>query len=133
MNHQIHRIRPFAAGLNVKDFLAFYASRPDKERWELIEGVAVMMPQPTLAHNRIALNLAMALILGFRRTRAPLFAYTDSGVRTPGVSNYMPRPDVMVAASSSSYENASQSYRLAAEVLSPSNSKRDVRLKLRHY
>jgi Uma2 family endonuclease len=42
-------------------FRAFYASRPDEERWELIDGLAVMMTPPSLAHQRIASNLQLLL------------------------------------------------------------------------
>ena len=35
-----------------EEFLGFVAKRPDGERWQLIDGVAVMMPPPTKAHQR---------------------------------------------------------------------------------
>ena len=38
-------------GLSVDTFRAFYASRPDEEHWELIDGVAMMMAAPTLTHH----------------------------------------------------------------------------------
>lgn len=37
--------------LSVELFRGFLESRPDEERWELIDGVAVMMAPPTLAHQ----------------------------------------------------------------------------------
>lgn len=33
--------------LTIDEFLAFYETRPDGEKWELIEGVARMSPTPT--------------------------------------------------------------------------------------
>jgi Uma2 family endonuclease len=45
----------------VEEFLAFYEARPNGEKWELIEGIAVMSPAPTEWHQVIAGNLTMAL------------------------------------------------------------------------
>ena len=46
---------------SVQAFRAFVETRPEEERWELIDGVAVMMNPPTLAHQRIAGNLERLL------------------------------------------------------------------------
>ncbi len=43
--------------MSIELFRAFYSTRPDEERWQLIDGVAVMMPPPIPAHQRIASNL----------------------------------------------------------------------------
>ena len=43
---------------SVEEFFALMESRPEEERWQLIDGVAMMMPPPTLVHQRIASNLA---------------------------------------------------------------------------
>ncbi len=42
-------------------FSAFQQRRPDHERWELIAGIPMMMPPPTLIHNHIAENLSQLL------------------------------------------------------------------------
>src|SRR5262249_726321 len=47
--------------LSVELFRGFLEGRPDEEHWELIDGVAVMMAPPTLAHQRIASNLQLLL------------------------------------------------------------------------
>ena len=47
--------------LSVELFRGFLEGRPDEERWELIEGVPVMMAPPTLAHQLIASNLQRLL------------------------------------------------------------------------
>jgi hypothetical protein len=39
------------------DFRAFQATRPDHERWELVGGVAIPGPRPTILHNYLAGNL----------------------------------------------------------------------------
>jgi Uma2 family endonuclease len=48
-------------GLSVDAFRAFYQGRPDEERWELINGVPMMMAPPTFVHQRIARNLERLL------------------------------------------------------------------------
>jgi len=47
--------------LSVHVFRRFVEGRPEEERWELIDGVAVMMAPPTLAHQIIAGNLQRLL------------------------------------------------------------------------
>ncbi len=47
--------------MTLEEFLAFARSRPDEERWELVEGVAVMNPSPTSWHEVIYANICAAL------------------------------------------------------------------------
>ena len=58
MAERAERSRP---GLSVEAFRAFYQGRPDEERWELIDGVPMMMAPPTFLHQRIASNLERML------------------------------------------------------------------------
>ena len=55
---------------SVEEFFALMESRPEEERWQLIDGVAMMMPPPTLVHQRIASNLALELDMRFRSMHA---------------------------------------------------------------
>jgi Uma2 family endonuclease len=50
-----------AEPLSVKDFLDFVETRPDTERWELHDGVLVMMDEPVVGHQMVAGNLDRAL------------------------------------------------------------------------
>ena len=43
--------------LSIEAFRAWIESRPGEERWELIDGVPVMMAPATRDHQRIASNL----------------------------------------------------------------------------
>ena len=45
----------------IADYEAFIAERPGEERWELVDGVIVMMTNPTENHGQIAMNLAAPL------------------------------------------------------------------------
>ena len=119
--------------MDVDAFMAFVKTRPHGEHWELIEGVAVMMAPATYAHQRIAYNLCMLLNGAFAAHELDLFAYFDVGVRTTGVKNFQPQPDVVVVSGVAGYNLYSEHYQLVAEVLSPSNARREIGMKLRHY
>src|SRR4051794_11866798 len=88
--------RPLPGTMDVDEFMAFLETRPDNERWDLIEGVAVMMAPPSYAHQRITRNLCELLNSAFGGLGLDLFAYFNAGVRTPDVRNFQPGPDVVV-------------------------------------
>ena len=124
---------PRSGTMDVDEFMAFYETRPNGEHWELIEGVAVMMAPPSVAHQRIARNLSELLNSAFAAQRLDLFAYMAIGVRTPGVMNFQPEPDVVVLSGVAGYDLYSEHFQLAAEVLAPSNTRTEIDLKLRRY
>ncbi|MFL4985373.1 MAG: Uma2 family endonuclease [Xanthobacteraceae bacterium] len=125
--------RPLSGTMDVDEFMAFLETRPKGEHWELIEGVAVMMAPPSYAHQRIVSNLCNLLNSAFAAQSLDLYAYPGTGVRTPGVRNFQPQPDVVVAPGVSGYELYSERFQLVAEVLSPSNTRTEIDLKLRRY
>jgi len=125
--------QPLSGTMDVDEFMAFLETRPHGEHWELIEGVAMMMAPATYAHQRIAYNLCILLNGAFAVHHLDLFAYFDVGVRTIGVRNFQPQPDVVVVPGVSGYNLYSERYQLVAEVLSPSNTRREIGLKLRQY
>jgi Uma2 family endonuclease len=51
----------------------------------------------------------------------------------PGVVNFQPEPDAVVAPGTAGYELYTEYFRLVAEILSPSNTRREIGLKLRRY
>jgi Uma2 family endonuclease len=119
--------------MDVDEFMAFLETRPDEERWELIEGVAVMMAPPSYAHQRIASNLCTVLNNAFATQRLDLFAYQRAGVRNPGLRNFQPEPDVVVVPGVAGYDLYAENFQLAGEILSPTNTRREIDLKLRRY
>jgi len=125
--------RPHSGTMDVDEFMVFLETRPKKERWHLIEGTAVRMPPPTLAHQRIACNLCELLNHAFAAQRLDLFAYHRIAIRLPGVRNFQPEPDVVVTADPAGYELYTQDFRLVAEILSASNTRSDFDKKLRRY
>jgi Uma2 family endonuclease len=125
--------RPLPGSMDVDEFMAFLETRPKGEHWDLIEGIAVMMAPPSYAHQRIARNLCELLNSAFATQRLDLFAYFNVGVRSPGVRNFQPEPDVAVVPGIAGYDLYSERFRLVAEVLSPSNTRHEIDLKLRRY
>jgi Uma2 family endonuclease len=119
--------------MDLDEFMALLETRPKGERWDLIEGVAVMMAPPSVAHQRIAYNLCNLLNGAFSATGLDLFAYIGVGVRTPGVTNFQPEPDVAVLPGVAGYDFYAEQFQLVAEILSPSNTRREIDLKLRRY
>ena len=124
---------PLSGTMDVDEFTAFYETRPQGEHWQLIEGVAVMMAPPSYAHQRITRNLCELLNSSFSAQRLDLFAYFSSGVRNAGVRNFQPEPDVVVVPGVAGYDIYSEHFQLVAEVLSPTNTRTEIGLKLRRY
>lgn len=113
--------------LSVAAFRTWVASRPDEERWELVDGVPMMMAPPTRDHQRIASNLERLLNEAMERLpegRTPrLAAYQRIGVNlAPVVQNYDPEPDVVVVEVTEGDDpRYADRFFLAAEVVSPSD------------
>jgi Uma2 family endonuclease len=125
--------QPLSGNMDVDEFMAFLETRPDEEHWELIEGVAVMMAPASYAHQRIVSNMCTLLNSAFQARGLDLFAYFDAGVRSPGVRNFQPEPDVVVVPGVAGRELYSERFQLVAEVLSPTNTRQEIDLKLRRY
>jgi Uma2 family endonuclease len=111
--------------LSLELFRGFLEGRPDEERWELIDGVAVMMAPPTLAHQRIASNLQRLLTDALERRAATLTAYQRAGINLgPSIEYYDPEPDVVVIDADASQEpdrRYADRFYLAAEIVSSSD------------
>jgi Uma2 family endonuclease len=118
--------------LSVALFRGFLEGRPEEERWELIDGLPVMMAPPTKAHQRIASNLERLLNDALEAQGSPWAAYQGIGVNLgPRIQYYDPEPDVVVVDAERDDERYSDLFYLAAEVVSSSDrnyveSKREV-------
>ncbi|MFL6946793.1 MAG: Uma2 family endonuclease [Xanthobacteraceae bacterium] len=79
--------------LSVELFRGFVDGRPDEEHWELIDGVAIMMAPPTVAHQCIASNLQRVLYAALERHAPTLSVFQRTGVNlAPAVEYYDPEP-----------------------------------------
>lgn len=114
-------------------FLEFYMTRPNEERWQLIDGLAIMMVPPSFLHQRIASNFQTLLRDALRRTRPDLFPFENVGLRIPNVSDFNPQPDVAVCHADLTHEHYADAFFLVAEVISPSNTAEMIQRKLELY
>jgi Uma2 family endonuclease len=111
--------------LSVDVFRGFLEGRPEEERWELINGVAVMTAPPTLAHQIIAGNLQRLLNDALENCAPTLIACQRAGVNIgPSIEHYDPEPDVVVIdadAAETPGERYADRFYLAAEIVSSSD------------
>src|SRR5262245_63771130 len=88
---------PLRARMSVELFRSFVEGRPDEEHWELVNGVAMMMAPPTLAHQRIASNLERLLLDALESHAPTMTAFQAICVNLgPAIDDYDPEPDVVV-------------------------------------
>jgi Uma2 family endonuclease len=119
---------------DVDAFMAFLGSRPEKEKWQLVDGMAQRIVTPPLfVHQRIAGNLMIALNEALRISRTDLFAYLEAGVRVPGRRDFQAEPDVLVVSSNPPDGHWTENFLLAAEILSPSNDRERIDRKVELY
>jgi Uma2 family endonuclease len=85
----------FAGSMSGSEFRAFQNRRPDHERWELVDGVPMMMTTPTIAHNRIAGNLERLLNATLDQFDPSRLATQRPGIELGSLA-YRPEPDVGV-------------------------------------
>jgi Uma2 family endonuclease len=123
------------AKLTLAEYVAFIDTRPGSERWQLIDGMAMLMPQPTLRHQRIASHLCHVLMDHFRARRLPLLPIFRIGLIVPSVELFRPFGDVVVADDTAGEEDTAfvERFHLVAEVLSDGDMETDIPAKCRHY
>lgn len=122
-------------GLTVEEFLAFAETRPQEERWELIEGVPVLNPAPTKWHQTIATNICASLATQRDAIDAPWIAIIGVGAVVPASPRSLPQPDVMVLPWPLETPEAHVAHDALVlfEVLSRSNTKKDQAWRRRMY
>ena len=122
-----------ASLLTEEQYEVFLRTRPEEERWQLIDGVAVMMPPPTLRHQVIGGNLYRALSEALERNRPELIALYESGLRIEGVPAFLPVPDLLVVDQPVGEGSYADRFYLTAEILSDSNTQEYMSLKVERY
>jgi Uma2 family endonuclease len=111
--------------MTIEEFLAFTDTRPDGERWELIEGVPVLNASPTDYHQVVVANIS-GFLWRIKAERNPSwFVMSGTGTRVPASEDSLPVPDVMVKEHPPTGTAASDDALVLFEVLSPSNRKAD--------
>ncbi len=119
--------------MTIEEFLAFTDSRPDEERWELIEGVAVLNPSPVEHHQLIVANIVTFLMTHKQRTGVAWLPMLGVGTRVPVSPHSLPQPDVFVKEGEASSSAVTDDALVLFEVLSRSNTKADQAWRRRVY
>ena len=121
--------------MTVEEFYALTDTRPDEEKWELIDGEPVLNASPSELHQRIIKNLSFALATLERRPGTTWEMLPGLGVRVSDTSR--PEPDVLIvpiSGESSDPQGRDRSDVIVTfEVLSPSTASRDLRWKRTAY
>jgi Uma2 family endonuclease len=115
--------------MNAEEFFAFTATRPDDEKWELIDGEPVLNASATRLHQKIILNLTV-LLDQFARNAA-WEVLPGLGVRLSTIS--VPVPDLLIRPNDDLKGVECDDMMVAFEVLSPSTANRDLRWKRKAY
>jgi Uma2 family endonuclease len=121
--------------MTVEEFYAFTDTRPDEEKWELIDGEPILNAAPSQMHQLIIKNVIVALTIRERELNAPWMVLPELGVRVSDKDR--PEPDILVIP----FHHRSIDPRgrdvsaviVAFEVLSPSTEGRDLRWKRNAY
>ncbi len=119
--------------MTIEEFLAYMDTRPDGERWELIEGVAIMNASPTQWHQVIAANIVHVLMTTKAARNAPWLPLLGVGTRVPISPNSLPQPDVYVQEGDAQSSPVTDDALILFEVLSKSNTKADRTWRRRVY
>jgi Uma2 family endonuclease len=117
--------------MRAEEFYAFTDTRPDEEKWELIDGEPLLNPTPSYSHQMIVANLIVLLHEARLRSPGGWRAVPGIGVRLSEVS--VPVPDVLIRPDNFIKGVECDDMIVAFEVLSPSTAKRDLRWKRSAY
>lgn len=109
-----------------------YLSWPEDERWEIVEGEAFAMAPPLTRHQRIQMDLSVALHPFFRKGPCQLFA-APTGVKLS--EQDVVEPDILVVCDPRQIKPAhiEGPPKLVIEILSPSSTAHDRIRKSRLY
>jgi len=111
--------------------LADYMALPEGMRVELVEGELLKMANPTVRHQRILMRLALALV---RTPGMDRVLMGPVGVNIDDHNGF--QPDLVVVAADALPDDADRHVgtpQVVVEVLSPSTTARDRKVKAKHY
>jgi Uma2 family endonuclease len=120
--------------VTLEQFQALREERPKEEKWELIGGTPVMMPPPTLMHQRVAGNLARLLEARLAAAEPSWHVDREVGVLLIDDDRFCPEPDVLVIDKAFELGQIyAPKFYFVAEVLSENDRPRVLALKREFY
>ena len=121
--------------MTVEEYFAFTDTRPDNEKWELIDGEPILNASPSRLHQTIFWNLA--LLIGTIQRQRPQSWEASPGVGVRVSDTSLPEPDIFIVPAGSArrdpYGRETSEVLVAFEILSPSTAERDLRWKRTAY
>lgn len=117
--------------LTVAEFIEMIRPLPDEERWELLDGEAVLMAPQSERHQGIVGNLVERLGAAARAKGCRVLP--GLGMLSDEFDDYAPIPDVVVRCGPIGEGGYATDPIVVAEVLSPSTMDNDRGRKLRFY
>jgi Uma2 family endonuclease len=121
--------------MTVEEYFAFTDTRPDNEKWELIDGEPILNASPSKLHQTLLFNLAFILGSVQRQRPQSWQAMPGIGVRVSDTS--LPEPDLFIVRAGATrrdpYGRQTNDVIVTIEILSPSTADRDLRWKKTAY
>lgn len=119
------------ARMSVAEYQVWVESRPDEERWELLDGEPVLMSPPKERHQRIVYNLLRRV--GDLADARGCSALPGLAILSEAMDDFAPIPDVVVRCGPPLPDGYARDPVLIAEVLSPSTMANDRGRKVDFY
>lgn len=104
--------------MSVADYRVWVESKPEAERWELLDGRPVLMSPTSGRHQRIVMNLGKRL--DDLAERKGCSALPGLAVLSAAMDDFAPIPDIVVQCGPLPLDGYTRDPLLVAEVLSPS-------------
>ena len=125
------KLAAYPEPMNVAQFRAFYDTRPDGEKWELLDGELFLNASPVRPHQKIVGSVFFALETIRLQFGAAWEVMPGIGVRLSDFSAV--EPDLMIRISDDLVGNMCDDILIAFEVLSPSTRRNDLEFKRINY
>lgn len=127
-------ILPSPRRYSAERFRRMVEARPREERWQLFDGEPYVMRSPaTGRHQKIAANLDRKLTAALEVTRPELDVLREIGLKMEAYPDFLPVVDLAVVPAEVGDTLYFETFYLAAEILSPSNSHEHISLKRARY
>jgi Uma2 family endonuclease len=121
--------------MTIPEFYAFTETRPDEERWELIEGEPVLNASPSFTHQVIVSNIIGLVKIIQLNDNPSWIAVPSMGIRIAVKDR--PEPDIIIRPREAPYSDPTSrecdDALVVFEILSPSTADRDLRWKRKAY
>jgi Uma2 family endonuclease len=121
--------------MTVEEYFGFTDSRPDNEKWELIDGEPILNASPSGLHHKILKNLIV--LLGTLELQRPQSWEAIPGIGVRVSDNSLPEPDLFIipagVIADEPYRRETRDVIVTFEILSPSTAERDLHWKRMAY